>query len=118
MKRSSRLEEVRDTSHLMGIRETYLAAGFGVALDDVGSGYSSLNLLARRWADIVKLDMGLTRGVDSDPYQGQVAGKLLELSRDLDVRTEGEYGRAVERVAHYVQRYYFACPAAEPPMRE
>lgn len=117
-------EEVRDTGHLLGILETYRAAGFGVALDDVGAGYSSLNLLARLRPDYVKLDMGLTRGVDRDPYKAGVAGKLLEMARDLGVKTvvegvetPGESDWAVAQKADLVQGFYYARPAAEPPLR-
>ncbi len=116
-------EEISDTSHLLGILQVYREAGFGVALDDVGAGYSSLNLLTRLRPDYVKLDMGLTRGVDSDPYKARVALKLLEMARDLGVRTvvEGvetinEWEWAKENGADYVQGYLFARPAAVPPM--
>ena len=85
-------DEVRDTAHLLDILSTYRAAGFRVALDDVGAGYSSLGLLARLRPDFVKLDMGLVRGVDADPYKAQVAGKLVEMARGLGVET------VVERV--------------------
>jgi EAL domain-containing protein (putative c-di-GMP-specific phosphodiesterase class I) len=116
-------EEITDTAHLLGILNVYREAGFGVALDDVGAGYSSLNLLARLRPDYVKLDMGLTRGVDKDPYKARVAMKLLEMARDLGVRTvvEGvetisEWEWAKEHGADYVQGYLFARPAAAPPI--
>ena len=116
-------EEVTDTGHLLGILEVYRAAGFGVALDDVGAGYSSLTLLAKLRPDYVKLDIGLVRGVDRDPYQARVAGKLLEMARELGTRTiaEGvetaaEHAWATAAGADYVQGYLFARPAAAPPV--
>lgn len=116
-------EEVHDTAHLLGILKVYREAGFGVALDDVGAGYSSLNLLAKLRPDFIKLDMGLTRGVDTDPYKARVAMKLLEMSRDLGVRTVvegvetvGEWEWAREHGANFVQGYLFARPAAVPPL--
>lgn len=116
-------EEVHDTAHLVGILKVYREAGFGIALDDVGAGYSSLNLLASIRPDFVKLDMGLTRGVDTDPYKARVAMKLLEMSQDLGVRTvvegvetAGEWEWAREHGADFVQGYLFARPAAVPPI--
>ncbi len=114
-------DEVRDTDHLLGILREYRAAGFAVALDDVGAGYSSLNLLAKLRPDFVKLDMGLTRGVDADPYKARVVGKLLEMARDLDIRTVaegvetvGEWEWVRDHGADLVQGYLFARPACPP----
>jgi EAL domain-containing protein (putative c-di-GMP-specific phosphodiesterase class I) len=116
-------EDVRDTEHLLGILGVYRKAGFAVALDDVGAGYSSLNLLARLRPDYVKLDMGLTRGVDTDPYKAQVVGKLLEMARGLGVltvvegvETVGEWEWARAHQADYVQGYLFARPANPAPL--
>ena len=38
-------------------------------MDDLGSGYGSLNLLGRSKPDFVELDMQLIRGVDRDPFK-------------------------------------------------
>jgi EAL domain-containing protein (putative c-di-GMP-specific phosphodiesterase class I) len=116
-------DEVRDASHLLRILEVYRNAGFQVALDDLGSGYGSLGLLARLRPDYVKLDMELIRNVDQDPYKAQVASKLLELARELGVTTiaEGIETRAEwewcrSHGADFVQGYLFARPAAPPPL--
>ena len=52
-------EGLADTDHLRGILDYYRAAGFRVALDDVGAGYSSLNRLHLLRPDLIKLDMQL-----------------------------------------------------------
>lgn len=115
-------DEVRDAGHLLGILDTYRRAGFRVALDDVGAGYGSLNMLTRLRPDFVKLDMELTRGVDRDPYKAAVAGKVLEMARELGVQTVvegvetlGEWGWAKDHGADFAQGYLFARPAATPP---
>src|SRR5690606_22807099 len=111
-------EEIANQQSLFQVLEIMRDRGMGVALDDVGDGYASLNLLARVRPDFMKLDMGLIRNVHLDRYKSHVASKLLELARDLDVPTIvegveclGEWQWAREHGADYVQGYLFATPA-------
>lgn len=83
-------DEVEDTGHLLDILDFYRKAGFGVALDDLGSGYASLNLLTELQPDFVKFDRQLIQDIDSNPYKQKVFAKLAEMARDLDVRTVAE----------------------------
>lgn len=115
-------ERIRDTGHLIAILRFYQANGFGVALDDLGAGYSSLNLLHQIRPDFVKLDLELIRGVDADPFKAQLCANLLALAQDLGipsiaegVETHGEFDWLREHGAAYMQGYLFARPAAEPP---
>ncbi len=107
-----------DTEMLRRVLDTYRSAGFGVALDDVGSGYSSLNMLHRLRPDFIKLDMELVRGVHADAYKALIAQKILEIARSLDVRTIAEGVETVEELewvrahgADYVQGYLIARPS-------
>lgn len=118
-------EEVADAAALKSILDYYRGQGFGVALDDLGSGYSSLNLLGDLRPDYVKLDMQLIRGVDADPYKAVIASKLLEVARDLGIRTvaEGvetpaEHAWLRANGADYVQGYLFAKPGSPPPLAD
>ena len=113
---------VRDMGHLENILAHYREAGFRVALDDVGPGYGSLNLLNRVRPDFVKLDAELVRDVDSDPYKAMVASRLLEMATDLGVEVVAEGVETAQQhewlVAHgadYLQGYYLAYPASTPP---
>lgn len=115
-------DEVRDTEHLYRTLEFYRNAEFRIALDDLGAGYSSLNLLARLRPDFVKLDLFLTRDVDADPYKAMVAKKVMDLARELGatvvaegVETEEEWRWFRENGADLVQGYFFARPASPPP---
>lgn len=114
-------EEVNDLPHLANIMRFYREAGFGIALDDLGSGYGSLNLLSELRPDYVKLDMGLVRGVDNDPFKAIVADRLLGMARDLGVKTvvEGvetkeELAWSQEHGADLIQGYLLAKPANPP----
>ena len=115
-------ERLPDIKHLAAIVRYYRDKGFAVALDDVGSGYSSLNVLLGLKPDYVKLDMELTRNVHEDRHKAVVARKLFEATAELGLKTvaEGietreEYEWVRDHGADFVQGYYFAKPAPEPP---
>jgi EAL domain-containing protein (putative c-di-GMP-specific phosphodiesterase class I) len=118
-------ELVRDVPHLKEILDYYRASGFKVALDDVGSGYSSLNMLGQLRPDYIKLDRELISGVHNDSYKGVIAQKLFETAQELKIETiaegieeEGEFHWVRDHGADYAQGYFFARPAAVPPMLE
>ena len=116
-------EFVHDVPHLNCTLDYYRGSGFKVALDDVGAGYSNLNLLTELRPDYMKLDMQMTRDVDSDPYKATVARKLLETAREIGVETvaEGvetpeEHAWLCANGADYIQGFHIAKPAAIPPL--
>lgn len=116
-------DEIVDFDRLLRVLDYCRDAGCRVALDDLGAGYSSLNLMALVKPDFVKLDMGLIRDVDKDMYKSCVASKLLELARELGaatvvegVETYGEWNWATEHGADFSQGYLFARPDAVPPV--
>ena len=111
-------EEARDLRHLKGVLAFYRNAGFLVALDDVGSGYSSLNLLNEVRPDYMKLDMELARGVDRDPYKMNIVQHLIAIAQSngtkvvaegIETQAEADWMRA--HGADYLQGYLFARPA-------
>ena len=115
--------EIADPDHLLRILDVYRKAGFSVALDDLGAGYSSLNLLQRLRPDFVKFDRELVSGVADDPYKAKILSRLIHLARELGIRTVAEGVETVEEAewvaeagADYIQGYYVARPASPPPL--
>ncbi len=115
-------ERVGDLDHLKGILDFYRDAGYLVALDDVGSGYASLNLLATLKPDIIKIDMEIVRGIDTDPQRQSVFRALVSIARELDIRvlaegieTPSELAYVLAQGVDLVQGYLFARPAQDPP---
>jgi EAL domain-containing protein (putative c-di-GMP-specific phosphodiesterase class I) len=109
---------------LEALREFFREQGFLMALDDLGSGYSSLNLIHRLRPDFVKLDMDLIRGVHEDPYKARITAKILELAGELGietiaegVETAGELRWLRARGATYVQGYLIAKPVSPPNLQ-
>jgi EAL domain-containing protein (putative c-di-GMP-specific phosphodiesterase class I) len=111
-------EHAPDIVHLRGLLATYRDAGFRVALDDVGAGYSSLNRLHQLRPEFIKLDMDLVRGVDRDPYKALIARKTIEIATELGIATiaegvesPGELEWAQAHGAAYVQGYATGRPS-------
>ncbi|MFQ4137350.1 EAL domain-containing protein [Nodosilinea sp. PGN35] len=111
----------QDLEHLKTVLHYYRSAGFGVALDDLGSGYSGLNLLHQLRPDFVKLDMELVRDVHRDHYKASITEKLLEIAQNLHIQTVAEGIECVEELdwlrshgADFAQGYLIAKPSAEP----
>jgi EAL domain-containing protein (putative c-di-GMP-specific phosphodiesterase class I) len=114
-------DQVEDSGYLLEILRQYRQAGFRVALDDLGSGFSSLNLLHALRPDFVKLDIALVRDVDSDPFKATLASKIIEAARDLNmgvvaegIETEAEFRWMRENGATLLQGFYLARPNAVP----
>jgi EAL domain-containing protein (putative c-di-GMP-specific phosphodiesterase class I) len=112
-----------DAKHLRDIIDFYRQEGFRVALDDLGAGYSSLNLIHQLRPDIVKLDMELTRNIHEDPYKALITRKILEIAQRLDIltvaegiETPGELRWVREHGVDFVQGYLIARPAAAPAL--
>ncbi len=116
-------DRTRDLGHLQRILHYYRDAGFEVALDDFGSGYSSLNLLHQLRPDYLKLDIDLIRDVHHNSYKALIAQKILEAAGELGLRTvaEGievpeELAWAHQHGADYVQGYLLGRPAEYPTL--
>ncbi|RRJ85198.1 EAL domain-containing protein [Aestuariirhabdus litorea] len=114
------VEKVRDHGHLKEIVEYYQKLGFKTAIDDFGSGYSGLNLLADFQTDIVKIDMELVRNIDKDPVRQSIVKNSINIFRDLNVTTLAEGVETREEMLYLkeagvelMQGYYFAKPGFE-----
>ncbi len=114
-------EQVKDQSHLKKILEYYREKGFKIALDDVGEGYSSLNMLIELQPDIIKIDRNIISNIDSNELKQSTYRALFNLARENDIvvlaegietRTELEMIKSIG--VDLAQGYYFAKPSSEP----
>ncbi|VVD73777.1 EAL domain-containing protein [Pandoraea soli] len=111
-------EYVNDRAHLVEIFRAYKSYGFLTAIDDFGAGYSGLALLVDFQPDIVKLDMGLLRGIDTDSVRQRIVKGILAIARDLGIQvvaegieTRGERDFFIAHGVSLMQGYFFAKPA-------
>ena len=58
------------------------ARGCEIAVDDAGAGYSGLQHIVQIKPDVIKLDIGLIRGVDADPSRRALISALLYFARE------------------------------------
>ena len=113
-------ERIVDHQHLRRIFEVYRSHDLRVALDDFGSGHSGLGLLARFQPDVIKIDMEILRGLDTDGRRRAIVASIATMARSLalDVVAEGvETARELDALRSLgltlFQGYYFAKPGFE-----
>jgi EAL domain-containing protein (putative c-di-GMP-specific phosphodiesterase class I)/AmiR/NasT family two-component response regulator len=97
------------------------ARGGRLAIDDAGAGFASLQHILRLSPDIIKLDMTLTKGVDSDQARRALASALTSFASEIgaDIVAEGVETRSeVEALralgVTYGQGFYLGYPAPSP----
>jgi EAL domain-containing protein (putative c-di-GMP-specific phosphodiesterase class I) len=82
---------VRDFPRMRARLEALAAAGFRLAMDDFGAGYSSLGQLAQFPVHQLKMDKTLIAGVPEDARRAGVVKAVMALAEalSLDVTAEG-----------------------------
>lgn len=71
-------EQVEDLNHLKNILTYYRERGFHYALDDVGAGFSTPDVLKQLAPHYMKLDMTYVQGVAKDPNKQQTAHQMRQ----------------------------------------
>ena len=111
-------EVVNDGDRLAAILREYKRMGFSTAIDDFGAGYAGLNLLADFQPDIIKLDMGLVRNVDSSKARQAIARGILRICEELGIEalaegieTPSERDFYASEGVSLMQGYLFSRPA-------
>lgn len=102
---------------LMALREH----GARVAVDDAGAGFASLQHILRLRPDVIKLDLGLIRGIDGDPVRQALAHSLVAFGRSIGsqilaegVESHPELDALYRLGIDLGQGYLFARPASLP----
>lgn len=92
-----------------------------IAIDDVGAGYSGLRRILDLKPDILKLDMSLTRDVNTDPARAALAEAMVTFASGIGCRivaegieTPGEMEALSRLGVDYGQGYYLSRPM--PPV--
>lgn len=114
------VEKIDDTAFIKNIVEYYNKLGFKTAIDDFGSGYAGLGLLADFQTNIVKFDMELIRNINNDKARQSIIRNCLNIFSDLNItplaegiETIGEYICLRDLGIELMQGYLFAKPGFE-----
>ena len=83
-------EKLRDHDRLVEIFREYRKLGIKTAIDDFGAGYAGLSLLAEFQPDLVKIDMDIVRGADSDPARQAIIESIVSLCGRLGIAVLAE----------------------------
>ena len=114
-------EKVDDLEHLKKILAYYKEKGFDYALDDVGEGYSTIEMLADLKPKYMKLDMQFVQGIATDLTKQKIAGKFLKKALEISsvplaegIETRQDFDWLKQQGYQLFQGYYFGKPAASP----
>ena len=95
------------------------AAGLSIAMDDFGTGFSSLNYLKRLPINVLKIDRSFIRGIATDRSDAAIAKTVIDLGRNLGMRITAEGVETIEQAkllqawnCDHAQGYYYSRPVA------
>jgi EAL domain-containing protein (putative c-di-GMP-specific phosphodiesterase class I)/AmiR/NasT family two-component response regulator len=110
-------EAVEDYDDLVEALAPLRARGTRIAIDDAGAGFASLRHTLRIAPDIVKLDLSLTRDIDSDRAKRALATALVSFADEMGfalvaegIETAEELATLGELGVGFGQGYFLAEP--------
>jgi EAL domain-containing protein (putative c-di-GMP-specific phosphodiesterase class I) len=113
-------ERIDDTDALKRVIGQARALGLRIALDEFGTGYGGLALLADVDPDMIKLDMTLIRGIHLHRVRRSIVSGILRMAGSLKldvvavgVESESEYHCLADLGVTLLQGFLFAAPATE-----
>jgi EAL domain-containing protein (putative c-di-GMP-specific phosphodiesterase class I) len=114
-------DQVEDYEAVRASCEQVKDLGCTIAVDDAGAGYAGFQHLIEIHPDVIKLDLKITRNLDSDPARAAMAAALVGFARAIDatvlaegVETACELDAATRLGVQYAQGYHLGRPAPLP----
>lgn len=105
---------------LLAVMRQIKEAGFGLSMDDFGSGYSSLSLLREMPVDVLKLDKGFLDGCHegaSANRDKRIVSHIISMAKDLNISVLAEGVETVQQKeflkasnCDMIQGYFYAKP--------
>ncbi len=81
---------MNNPGHARDVLERLKACGLVIAMDDFGTGHSSLALLKELPVDVLKFDRSLVRGIQEDDKSRKLLQRVVEMAHDLGVVSVAE----------------------------
>ncbi|WP_394174874.1 EAL domain-containing protein [Guptibacillus hwajinpoensis] len=117
-------EKVNEIDHLKNIFNTYKAEGMKMALDDVGAGFATQEMLLELKPDFAKIDRSVVSYCDQDVGKQSKLSELVSiaeaegiilLAEGIERKEEAQFCREVGMT--FGQGYYFGKPTERPVTR-
>ncbi|KTR58782.1 diguanylate phosphodiesterase [Exiguobacterium indicum] len=83
-------EKIEDVNHLKHVFEQYKKQGIQVALDDVGAGFSTLDMLSLLQPDYIKIDRSFIDHCDTNSENEAFLRKARHLTREMGIQILAE----------------------------
>ena len=106
-----------DAKRMLEVIRKLREIGFEIEMDDFGSGYSSLNMLADMPIDVLKMDMKFVRNIENSQTDLRLVKLIVDIAKYLEVdvvaegvETEGQLALLQDTGCDLVQGFYFSRP--------
>jgi EAL domain-containing protein (putative c-di-GMP-specific phosphodiesterase class I) len=116
--------EIDDYAGLISALCEMRRAGARIAIDDTGSGYSSLAHILKLAPEFIKLDRDLVSGIDVDPVRRALAASLVTFAADTGaqiiaegVESQAELASLRRLGVRYAQGFHLGHPEAPARMK-
>ncbi|MDR3559980.1 MAG: GGDEF domain-containing protein [Negativicutes bacterium] len=110
---------IEDYRKFRKLLENYMSQGYKIAIDDTGSGYSGLRLLAQTYPHYIKVDMELVRDIDKDGLKQAMMRALYDFAVITNskiiaegIETEDELATLIDIGIPYGQGFLLRKPSA------
>lgn len=123
--------EITESSAIGGLQlikdaiQKFHDLGYLVAMDDFGSGYSSLSILKSLPVDILKLDLRFLMDEGIDGRGGIILNSTIQMAKWLETVVIAEGVETIEQAdflksigCNYIQGYLYSKPVSENDFRE
>lgn len=114
-----------NSKQILNTVESLREKGFRIEMDDFGSGYSSLNMLAAMPIYALKLDRAFVRNICSNEKDCRMVELMIEISDFLSVpviaegvETKEQYELLKSIGCEIIQGYYFSKPVPQKDFEE
>lgn len=114
-------EKIIDIELLKTVFEAYRNEGIEVALDDFGSGYSTLEVLKKLVPNYAKIDRSFIQNCDHDKAKQKFLKEILKIGRDMNIKilaegieTKEEFDYCKHIGIQLGQGYFLGKPSATP----
>ena len=111
---------ILDTHAFTMAIDHYKKQNYGIAIDDVGAGYSGLNMIANVRPNLIKLDMNIIRAVQNDETKQMLIKALSDFGKNAGIlviaegiETEEELDTLIDLGVGYGQGFFLGKPDIE-----